>query len=65
MCAALITGSTDTVPNTPLIDPFRLPAASALDRTPFAWTVNRGLVVGDERAGTDYESCRRPRGSTG
>jgi hypothetical protein len=55
-CAALITTSTDSEPNTPMVDLFLLPAASALDRMDWAWGVGHDLVVGETRGDMSY-SC--------
>jgi hypothetical protein len=55
-CADLITGSTDSTPNVPLVDLFREPAGTALDRTPFAWAVTDEMVIVHTRNSSTY-SC--------
>ena len=53
-CAFMMTGASDSSPNAPLLDLFRNPAGSALDRSPIAWTTAQELVIVEQRNDTDY-----------
>lgn len=54
LCAFMITSAGDGTPNTPLLDLYRNPAASALDRSSLAWTTGQELVVVMGRNDTQY-----------
>jgi hypothetical protein len=54
VCAALITGAGDTTPNEPLIDLFRMPSGSAIDRSGFGWNVGDDMYIAESRTGTTY-----------
>ena len=53
-CADLITSATDAQPNAPLVDLFRMPAGSAIDRTSFAWSPGDSLVIALDRVSSMY-----------
>jgi hypothetical protein len=50
----MITSASDGTPNTPLLDLFRNPAGSALDRSALAWATGQELVIVETRTDRDY-----------
>lgn len=53
-CAFMITSAADGSPNTPLIDLYRNPAGSAIDRSALAWSTSQELVIIESRTDADY-----------
>ncbi len=53
-CAALLTASTDAMPNITCSDLFELLSQTGLGRTPFTWATGDQLVVAETRATTNF-----------
>jgi Thrombospondin type 3 repeat len=53
-CGYMMTGASDSSPNAPLIDLYRNPAGSALDRSSLVWTTGQELVIVETRTDSTY-----------
>ncbi len=54
LCAFMITSAGDGSPNTPLLDLYRNPNASALDRSALTWSTGQELVIVQSRSDAAY-----------
>jgi hypothetical protein len=54
ICGMMLTSSTDSQPNTEIVDLYRNPAGSGIDRTALPWSVDDEFVVVMSRTDSDY-----------
>jgi len=55
ICSLLITGATDSNPNQPYLDMYRIPAGTSLKRTGYGWGVGNQLLLRLARTDNSYD----------